>query len=95
MFGIRGLALSAFCITGFACVISGYSHALSERDLHSLEERLKTSRALEKELEKKASGLGQEVDIIGKRLVAAARSAQDNEELLSALEDRARELEDT
>ena len=86
MLHVRVFVLFALCATSLMLGATGRSYALSEQDLHHLEEQLKASRALEKTLEKKASGLGQEVNTLRKRLAAAARSAQDNEELLSALE---------
>lgn len=63
-----------------------------EKELRRLEKQLEESRERERALGEKASGLGKELESLREEIVAAARSAQDNEDLLSALESRVRSL---
>ncbi|WP_209315816.1 murein hydrolase activator EnvC family protein [Haematospirillum jordaniae] len=84
------LVFAVLCAT--APPTGAASPSASEKELKKLEKQLQESRDREKQLGEKASGLGKELETLREEIVAAARSAQDNEELLSALERRVRDL---
>jgi septal ring factor EnvC (AmiA/AmiB activator) len=97
MAGLKRLLL-AFALTigaAGACLAQGADPAAADRRLKELEDQLKKSRAEHEEIRKKARSISEELGIIRADMVAAARAAQESEELLSDLESQLEELKDT
>lgn len=73
---------------------TAWAQAQPERKLEAIEKAIEQTRDRGKELTEKAAALAREIEVLQREAVVSARTAQDTEEELSALESRLRDLKD-